>query len=471
MKDNSRREFLKSSLMAGAGLIALPMILPKSVFGRVTPNSRIQIAQIGCGRMGSGDMLGTMSNSDLCRFVAVCDLDSRRLGIAKNTVEEFYKKRGEANVEIKAYHDYHDVLSRKDIDAVIVSVPDHQHALVAISAILAGKDVYVQKPMTYSIAEAIALRKAVRAKKRILQTGSQQRSEHPWNTFRIASEAVRNGRIGELHTIKVGVGIDKIKGVKPYPQSIPSNLDYDRWLGAAPEQSYMEYRVHPQDSIDGRPGWITTEDFGLGMITNWGAHHLDIAQWAMGMELSGPTSVEAKAEFMQDDVWTVHTTYHVELKYANGVQLIMDDKFPNGIHFEGSEGKVFCARGSERVTKSDGNASDNSGVSALYASNEEILSSRVGPEGKIWMKSNDHYRNWLESIISRKDPIAPVDQGARSLEACAISWIGMKLNRKLTWDPAKEMFVKDAEANAMLARKARKPEYDIALIMKKARLG
>jgi len=471
MKNNSRRDFLKSSLLTGAGLIVLPSILPGSVFGSTRANGKIQIAQIGCGRMGSGDMAGTMSHFDLCRFVAVCDLDSKRREIARTTVEDFYKKKGETNVDIKGYHDFHEVLQRKDIDAVIVSVPDHQHAFVAIQAILAGKDVYVQKPMTYSIAEAIALRTAVRARKRILQTGSQQRSQHPWETFRIASEAVRNGRIGKLQTIKVGVGLDKIKGVKPMPQTPPATFDYERWLGAAPEQPYMEFRVHPQDNHDGRPGWITTEDFGLGMITNWGAHHMDIAQWAMGMELSGPISVDGKADFMMDDVWTVHSNYHIELMYKSGVQVIMDNKFANGLMFEGTDGSVFCTRGAEKVTKSDGNAADaNTGTKSLYASNPSILATRVGPEGKIWMPSQDHYRNWLESIISRKDPIAPVDQGARSLEACAVSWISMKLKRKLNWDPDKEMFIGDKEAQAMCSRKARKTEYDINLIMKKAGL-
>jgi len=470
MENKTRRDFLKSTLLTGAGLIVLPQIIPGSVFGAGRANDKIQIAQIGCGRMGSGDMMATMKHSDLCRFVAVSDLDSRRLEIARTKVEDFYKKMGETNVSIKGYHDYHEVLARPDIDAVIVSVPDHQHALVAITAVLAGKDVYVQKPMTYSIAEAIALRTAVRARKRILQTGSQQRSENPWNTFRIASEAVRNGRIGKLQTIKVGVGIDKIKGVKPVPQTPPSNLDYDRWLGSAPEQPYMEYRVHPQDSIDGRPGWITTEDFGLGMITNWGAHHMDIAQWAMGMELSGPVSVDAKAEFMQDDVWTVHSTYHVDMMYKNGVQVILDNKFETGLLFEGTEGKVFCTRGAEQVTKSDANVAGADKVKALWASDDKILATRVGPEGKIWMPSKDHYRNWLESILSRKDPIAPVDQGARSLEACAVAWISMKLKRKLNWDPETEKFINDVEANAMCSRKARKPEYDIHLIMKKAGL-
>src|SRR6185436_973250 len=160
--------------------------------------------------------------------------------------------------------------------------------------------------------------KAVRAKKVILQTGSQQRSEKPWKSFRIAAEAVRNGRIGKLKTIQIGVGLDKTSGKKPAPEPVPANLDYERWLGPAPEQPYMEGHVHSQKEL-GRPGWITTEDFGLGMITNWGAHHMDIAQWGMGMELSGPTTIDASASFMTGDVWTVHHTYHVEMRYENGV--------------------------------------------------------------------------------------------------------------------------------------------------------
>lgn len=471
MENETRRDFLKKSLLTGVGLIALPEILKQNSFTAPSPNKLIQFAQIGCGREGTVDFEGTMRHTDLCRMVAVCDLDSRRVDIAKKTVEDFYKNKGETNVVVKTYHDFHEVLANPDIDAVIVSVPDHQHAYVAIQAVLAGKDVYVQKPLTYSIAEAIALRTAVKAKKRILQTGSQQRSEKPWNTFRVASEAVRNGRIGKLQTVKIGIGIDRIKGVKPAPQTPPATFDYERWLGAAPEQPYMEFRTHPQDSIDGRPGWITTEDFGLGMITNWGAHHMDIAHWAMGMELSGPLSVVAKAEFMKDDVWTVHTTYHAEMMYPGNIQVILDNKYTNGIQFEGTGGTVFCARGSERVTASDPVSTVDTKKGPLWASNDKILYPRIGQEGKIWMPSADHYRNWLESIISRRDPIAPVDQSARSLEACAIAWIGMKLGRELNWDAKKEKFKGDKEANAMLSRKSRKPEFDIALLMKKAGLA
>jgi predicted dehydrogenase len=470
MENNSRRDFLKKSLLTGAGLLTLPEILKLSTFGQISPNRLIQFAQIGCGREGTVDFTGTMTHTDLCRIVAVCDLDSHRADLAKKTAEDFYKSKGETGIDIKAYHDFHEVLARPDIDAVIVSVPDHQHAFVAIQAVLAGKDVFVQKPLTYSISEAIALRTAVKARKRILQTGSQQRSENPWNTFRIASEAVRNGRIGNLKTIKIGLGIDEPKGVKPVPQTPPATFDYERWLGAAPEQSYMELRCHPQDSIEGRPGWITTEDFGLGMITNWGAHHMDIAQWAMGMELSGPLSVEAKADFMKDDVWTVHTTYHVDMIYPGNIRLTLDNNFNNGIQFEGSDGTVFCARGNAKVTASDPvSVADKKGP--LWASSDKILYPRIGQEGKTWMPSADHYRNWLEAILTRKDPIAPVDQSSRSLEACAIAWIAMKLKHKLYWDSKSEMFTNDMEANSMLARKTRKPEYDIALIMNKAGLS
>jgi myo-inositol 2-dehydrogenase / D-chiro-inositol 1-dehydrogenase len=473
MKRNTRRDFLRKSIYSGVGLFTIPEILRNSAIASGTPNKLIQFAQIGCGREGTVDYLGTIRHTDLCRMVAVCDLDSKRLEIAKNTVEKFYKDKGETNVSVKTYHDFHELLANPEIDAVIVSVPDHQHALVAVQAVLAGKDVYVQKPLTYGITEAIALRTAVRSKNRILQTGSQQRSEKPWNTFRVASEAVRNGRLGKIKTVKIGIGIDRPRGVKPAPETPPATFDYERWLGPAPEQAYMELRTHPQNSIDGRPGWITTEDFGLGMITNWGAHHIDIAQWALGMELSGPLSVVAKAGYMTDDVWTVHTTYHVEMMYPGDIQLIMDNSFTNGILFEGEEGSVFCARGSERVTKSDPVAAPTADTrkGPLWATNDKILYPRIGQEGKIWMPSMDHYRNWLESILSRKDPIAPVDQSVRSLETCAVAWIAMKLNRKLTWDPQKEMFSGDKEANAMLYRKPRKAEYDLVQIMKKAGLA
>jgi myo-inositol 2-dehydrogenase/D-chiro-inositol 1-dehydrogenase len=456
MKKQSRRSFLRAAVRGGVGLAVLPGIIPARLLGRDAPSRKIQVAQIGCGRMGRSD-LGNVMNESLARVVAVCDLDSKRLAAGQQMAENFYAERGEPGVNIKTFHDYHDVLAAPDIDAVVITVPDHSHALVAIAAAIAGKHIYVQKPVTYDIAEAIGLRKAVEAKKIILQTGSQQRSEHPWGSFRKASEAVRNGRLGQLKTIKIGLGLDHPSGHQPAPMPVPANLDYERWLGSAPEQPYMERRVHPQSSLVDRPGWMTTEDFGLGMITNWGAHHVDIAQWAMGQELGGPMTIDAHAEFMTNDVWTVHTTYHVELLYPKNVRLILDNKFETGIRFEGDEGWVFCTRGED----------GNDPRPPLRASGKKILSPLAGSAVR-WMPSKTHHGNWLESIAANRQPIAPIQQSARSLEACAAAWIGMKLKRRLTWDAATERFIGDDAANRLRERPARKPEYDFNLVLKRA---
>jgi predicted dehydrogenase len=437
------------------------------LLGADAPSKKITVAQIGCGRMGRSDM-GNVLNESLARVVAVCDLDTRRLAAGKAMVEQHYANQGASGASVKTFHDYREVLASPDIDAVVVTVPDHSHARLAIDAAIAGKHIYVQKPVTYNIVEAIGLRRAVEASKIILQTGSQQRSERPWHSFRAASEAVRNGRIGQLKTIRIGVGLDKPSGHAPAPMPVPGNLDFEHWLGSAPEQPYMELRVHPQERLEGRPGWITTEDFGLGMITNWGAHHVDIAQWAMGQELGGPLTVEAHAKFMQNDAWTVHTTYHVEMLYPKNVQVVMDNNFETGLRFEGDEGWIFCTRGEEKVTASDPTApAGRERLLPLRASDPKILSP-LGADAIRWMPSRTHHGNWLESIAANRQPIAPIQQSARSLEACAAAWIGMKLKRKLTWDAATEMFVGDDAANALRGRKARKPEYDFELALKKA---
>jgi predicted dehydrogenase len=467
MKNQSRRAFIKTSFGGAAGLALLPSILPSRLLGAGAPGKKINIAQIGCGRMGSSD-LGNVLTEPLARVVAVCDLDSHRLNEGKKMAAQYYANQGESGVNIRAYHDFHEVLAAPDIDAVVVTVPDHSHAYVAIAAALAGKHIYVQKPVTYSIAEAIGLRRAVEAKKITLQTGSQQRSERPWGSFRAASEAVRNGRLGQLRTIRIGIGIDKPSGKKPTPMPVPGNLDYERWLGPAPEQPYMEGRVHSQHNLNSRPGWITTEDFGLGMITNWGAHHIDIAHWAMGQELGGPLSVDGRAKFIQNDLWTVHSSYHVEMLYPRDVKVILDDQYENGIRFEGDDGWVFCARSEEAVTASDPVSSGHrEDLKPLRASNPKILSPLDGNAVR-WMPSRSHHGNWLESIVANTAPIAPIQQSARSLEACAAAWISMKLNRLVTWDATKEMFVNDDAANALRRRNARSPEYDFDVALKNA---
>ena len=462
-----RRHFLKTTLGGTAGLIAIPNIFTGSLFARNSANKRIQVAQIGCGRMGLADH-DSMLAEPLARVIAVCDLDSKRAAEAKRRIEAFYQKKGETSVEIKVYSDHRELLANSAIDAVIISTPDHWHGICAVEAAIAGKHIYCQKPLTYNIAESIALRTAVRAKKVILQTGSQQRSQNPFSTFRKASEAVLNGRVGKLKTIKIGVGLDKPSGKPATPMAVPANFNYDRWLGPAPQQEYVELRCHPQNSFNDRPGWITTEDFGLGMITNWGAHHIDIAQWAMGQQLGGPLTIDAKATFMKNDAWTVHQNYHVELLYPNDVMVILDNTFENGLLFEGEEGTIFCKRGAAKVTESDPDGpSDEKG--ALRASDANLLSP-LGADAKLWAPSKNHYVNWLEAILANTDPIAPVDQAARSLQTCSAAWIGMKLGRKLQWDVGTESFVKDDEANALRSRKPRSAEYDINSIMKKAEI-
>lgn len=462
----SRRRFLKSAARGAAALAVLPSILPARLLGADAPSKKINVAQIGCGRMGRSD-LGNVLKEPLARVVAVCDLDSHRLAAGQKFAEDYYQQFAGMSVNVKTFHDYHEVLASPDIDAVVISLPDHWHALAAINAAIAGKHIYVQKPVTYTIAEAIALRKTVEAKGVILQTGSQQRSEKPWHSFRAASEAVRNGRIGQLKTIRIGIGLDKPSGHRPAPMPVPPNLDYETWLGSAPEQPYMEGRVHPQNNYEGRPGWITTEDFGLGMITNWGAHHVDIAQWAMGQELGGPMAVDAHAQFMKNDVWTVHTTYHVEMQYPNSVQMILDNKNPNGIRFEGDEGWVFCTRGEDAISTEPDEPFDREKARPLRASDPKILSP-LGADAVRWMASRTHHGNWLDSIVANRQPIAPIQQSSRSLEACAAAWISMKLGRKVTWDAVTESFPGDDQANALCHRAARKPEFDYALAMKNA---
>jgi predicted dehydrogenase len=407
----------------------------------------------------------------LARVVAVCDLDAKRLAAGQALVQEFYRKQGEGDVQVAALHDYHELFARKEIDAVVVTVPDHSHALVAIEAAIAGKHVHVQKPVTYDVAEAIALRKAVHAKQIVLQTGSQQRSSSPWPAFRIASELVRNGRVGRLARIEIGLGVDQPSGKPPAEMAVPENLDYDRWLGSAPQQPYMEGRVHPQGSLSGRPGWITTEDFGLGMITNWGAHHIDIAHWAMGQELGGPTTIEGRADFMTGDLWTVHRGYHVELEYPKSVRVVIDDQFEVGLRFVGDAGWIFCTRNAEPVTASDPKSATKPPLlEPLRASDAKLLEPLKG-DAVRWAPSADHYLNWLEAVRDRRDPIAPIDQSARSLTACYLAWLSMRLGRKLTWDAARERFVDDPAADARLGRAPRRGEFDIAAVMKKAGLG
>ena len=312
----SRRDFLKGSAVAGAGL-AFPMIVPASVFGAEAPSERINVGCIGVGRMGTGD-LGEALGFKQVQVVAVCDLDTRRAAIAQKRVESTYAKRspGGDYKGCAVYGDFRELCARSDIDAVQIATPDHWHTLPALEAARNGKDIFLQKPLTLTIQEGRILSDTVRRYGRVFQVGSQQRSD---KEFRTACELVRNGRVGKLHTIKVGFGTDP--GCEPKPtMPVPENLDYEMWLGPAPWAPYTEERVHPQKSITGRPGWLRISDYGAGMITGWGSHHLDIAHWGMGTEYTGPVEIVGEAEFPKDGLWDVHGDFRIEYTYANGVK-------------------------------------------------------------------------------------------------------------------------------------------------------
>ncbi len=457
----SRRQFLKTSVAAAAGATAFPAIVPSSVLGAGAPSKKIQIGQIGCGRIAHDmDMKGILKH-DIARIVAVCDVDSKRRQHAKAYVEgEYAKKQGsDQAVAVKAFGDYRELLKEGKVDAVAVSTPDHWHAEPVIAAALAGKDVYVQKPLSMTLVEGRAVSDTVSGRKRVFQIGSQQRST---SQFRIACELVRNGRIGKLHTVKIGLPVDP-SGGSTREMEVPPNLNYEMWLGCTPQVFYTEDRVHPQNSIQARPGWLRIDSYCLGMITGWGSHHVDIAHWGMGTELTGPIEIEGRAEFPMTGLWNVHGPYHIEAKYANGATMIIDNNFTNGVKFEGADGWIFVSRGGAKATASDPASAFGK---ALEASDPKILNSKIGPNEIHLYKSEDHHLNWLTSIQTRQPAVTTPEVAHRSTSACILGWIAMKLGRKLRWDPEKETFIGDEQANSMLSRPQRAP-YGINRLLKK----
>lgn len=456
----SRRKFIdltaKGALASSAIISGFPTIVPASVFGKNAPSNRINIGAIGTGRISRGHDMPGVWQYDNALIMAVCDVDSKRAEDAKKLVNGVYaKKTGKDSYDgVRVYTDYRELLTNKDIDAVLVSTPDHWHAPIVVHAVEAGKDVYMQKPASLTISEGRMMADAVKRTGRIVQVGSQQRSSHQ---FRYAAELVRNGRIGQLKTVYVGLPGDPSGDVEPQ-MPIPANLNYDMWLGTTPEVYYTEKRVHPQVGYD-RPGWLRCEQFGAGMITGWGSHHIDCAHWAMNTEHTGPIEIWGKADFPKSGLWDVHGIFRTEALYENGVRMVVSNELPNGIKFEGTEGWIFVSRGDAPVTASDPIAKQQA-AKALDASDPKIITSVIGEKEIHLPVSKEHHGNWLESIVSRKEPIAPAEVGHRSCTACLLHHAAMKLNRKLYWDPKKEQFKNDPEANKLLSRPQRK-EYAV----------
>ncbi len=459
----TRRSFLKKAATGTAGIIAasmFPTIVPASVFGKNAPSNKINIGQIGFGRIGSSHDLPEVIKNEVAHVIAVADLDKNRLAQGKTWIEKKYAERtGKAKyLDVKTYEDYHEILSRKDIDAVIISTPDHWHAQPAMEAAAAGKHIYMQKPTSLTIKEGRQMADMVIKKKVIFQLGSQQRSMNPWPQFKRTCELVRNGRIGKLKKVYVGLPGDPAGG-NPAKMPVPSNLNYDMWLGSTPEIYYTLDRVHSQtDMLNERPGWLRLEQFGAGMITGWGSHHIDIAHWGMDTELTGPIEIEGKASFPApgSGLWDVHGDFLVNAKYANGVEMEIGGTNPNGVKFEGTDGWIFVSRGNVGVTASDpGAAAAAKENKAFYASDPKILGSVIGENEVHLYASPEQHQNWIESIQSGKQTISHAEIAQRSCTACLLAHTAMKLGRKLRWDPVKEDFIGDKEASAMLSRPQR----------------
>lgn len=469
----NRREFVKNSfkgaVVATVAMTGFPTIVPASVFGKNAPSNKINIGQIGCGRIAITHDLVETFKSDNARIMGIADVDQYRLQHGKKLVEGWYaKKTGQTNyMDVKIYDDYHDLINNKDIDAVMISTPDHWHAQPAIEAALAGKHIYLQKPTSLTIEEGRMMSDIVRKSGVTFQLGSQQRSANPWPQFKRACELVRNGRIGKLKSVQIGLPADPAGGIAT-EMPIPANFNYDMWLGSTPYIYYTEDRVHSPTDIGSRGGWLRLEQFGAGMITGWGVHHIDIAHWGMNTEHTGPIEVEATAEFPKTGLWNVHGDYQVHAKYANGVDMYMNSKNPNGVKFEGTDGWIFVTRGNVGVTATDPGAGGPP-TKAFYASDPKILASEIEKNEIHLYDSPEQHINWLECIQNGKPTISPAEIAHRSCSACLVAHAAMKVPGKLYWDPKKEVFKNNVEANTLLLRPQRYPYGTNYVINKKTK--
>lgn len=448
--DPSRRQFLR---IAGASAVAagFPTVVPSRVFGQMAPSKQVTIGAIGVGRISRGHDLPAIFKLDSARVVAVCDLYDSRVKLGKQFVNDAYTKKNSAKYDgVVGYSNYHDLLANKDIDAVVISTPDHQHAILAAAAVRAGKDVYLQKPASLTIAEGRYLSDAVQASGRILQIGSQQRA---WKQFHRACELVRNGRIGEVKHVEIGLPGDPAGGDKT-PMPVPPGFNYDEWLGSTPNVPYTVDRVMPLEGFS-RPGWLRMEQFGAGMITGWGAHHVDTAHWGMNTEYTGPVEIWGNAEFPASGLWDVHGKFLTHARYANGMTMDISGDFPNGIKWYGTKGWLFVTR--DEQASPTAAAGEKVMIQPLVASDPKILDSVIGPDEIHLYTAQEQHANWIECIHTRKQPTAPVEIGHRACSTCLLHWMAMKTKRHLSWDPERERFNHDDEANNMLSRPQRSP--------------
>jgi predicted dehydrogenase len=422
----SRRQFLQG--VAAAGLAGPVLLRPALGADKTKANDRLTLGFIGVGTMGRHHLNDFLRRSDV-QVVAVCDVVEERRGNALKTVEDHYAKQKKGTFKgCKAYNDFRDLLARTDIDAVVIATPDHWHAIPCVLAAKAGKHIYCEKPLTLAIAQGRKIVEAVRKHKVVFQTGSQQRSaKHFGAQFRTAVELIRNGRIGKVKTVRIGVG-DPAVPCDLREEETPKGTDWNLWLGPAPKRGY-NHELCPKGVHTHFPAWRRYREYAGGGLADMGAHHFDIAQWALDTDRSGPVKIEPPPDRKKKS--------GLKFTYASGV--VMYHGGPTDCVFEGSDGTISVSRG---------------GISSKPA---KIVKEPLGKDAKRVYHSDDHAKNWLECIRSRKETICPAEVGQRSAAICHLANIGYQLRRALTWDPEKERFVDDAEANKLVDRALREP--------------
>ena len=443
-----RREFFKRSGAAAVSVLAAPYIVPSSVFGVNAPSNRIVMGCIGMGGMGTNNMMSFLANQDV-QMAAVCDPEQGTniynhwynkggyLGRepAQQRVNKHYaKQRGKGSFQgCDGYVDFRELLARQDIDAVMIATPDHWHAVQAIQAAQAGKHIYGEKPLSLTVAKGRAMAEAVKRHGVVFQTGTHHRSAD--QHLRHVCELIHNGRIGKLKRVLCWVGPNNRTSAASAweSQPIPKTLDYDMWLGPAPWAPYHRDRTH----YTFRFVW----DHCGGQTTNLGVHVLDIVQWALGTDRTGPVEVEdLGGVFPQDGLFSTPTHVHFRLRHANGVEVICQTSSGNTTHrFEGTEGWIEA----------------NWRTFKTYP--ESLRDSVIGPNEIHLYESTDHKRNFLDCIKNGSEPITPIEVGHRSTSVCHLGNIAMKLQRKLRWDPDREQFIGDEQANRMLSNPLRAP--------------
>ncbi len=426
-KKVTRRSFLKRTAALSAGAAAFPMIVPSSALGlgdSTAPSNRLVMGCIGVGSQGTGNMRGFLRKEQL-QVVAVSDVDRSRRAAAQKIVDQSYDDKACAG-----YHDFRELLARDDLDVISIAVPDHWHALVAIAAADRKRDIYAEKPLALTIPEGRAMVEAVKRNNIVWQTGSWQRSRRP---FLQACEIVRNGLIGEVHTVRVGLPTGNPCAPQP-KMPIPEGFDYDFWLGPAPAEPYTEQRCHWNFR------WIL--DYSGGQLTDWGAHHCDIANWGMDTEGTGPVEIEGTGVFPRDGLWDAATDYYLSCRYPKGVssvspkgfKMLVSNAFPMGARFEGTNGWVHVSRGGYSTSSAD------------------LKEAKIE---KPLYRSNDHAQNFIDCVHNRKDTVTPISAAHHAIAIAHLGNISMRLGRKVRWNPEKEEFINDPVADRMLSRTMR----------------